>query len=131
MSKSLLPWPRALKALSIWLSGARESIRGSRRAHREQDQAAADLDAVPAFPLLNDGPGRLLQQHHALAPEGRGPGAFGDWSTPPDGRTAARSDATGPKPGRGPKLLKVGKYLISAESRKVVALPFLLSWSSV
>ena len=65
-----------------------------------------------------------------MAPSGLGPGAFGVWSTPPDGKNATRSDATGIKPGRGQKLLKVGKYTISAESRKVAALPLLLSWSS-
>ena len=82
---------------------------------------AQSADAEPA----------RLQQHHGMAPQGRGLGAFGVWSTPPDGKEAVRSDATGPKPGRGQKLLKVGKYLISAESRKVVALTLLLSWSSV
>ena len=96
------------------------------------DQAAKDLPAAPAFPLLGDDPEPArLQQHHGMAPQGRGLGAFGVWSTPPNGKEAVRSDATGPKPGRGQKLLKVGKYLISAESRKVVALTLLLSWSSV
>ena len=59
-----------------------------------------------------------MQQKGALSPVGEGPGAFGVWSTPPDGLTAKRAHAAGIEPGRGQKLLQIGNYTFSAESRE-------------